>query len=233
MSAQSMANRSSRARHADPDDAMLARALEFADWARGNVKAVVIGVVLLVVLIGGGLYYRYYTTHRKLEAATELMKLQRTVNADNPQLAARDLEQFVHRYDGTTAAAEAQVALAQMYLQQNDAKKAVATLQGAGSRIGKSEVGPQAALLLAAAQSAAGDTKGAVTTYLAVADQAPHDYQKSEALEDAAVLRTESGDYKGAAELYQRLVDGAEKGSPQRQLYEMRLAEVQARAEFK
>lgn len=192
-----------------------------------------IGAVTLVVVVGGGLYYRHYTVSREQDAATELMKLQATVNAGNPQLAARDLEKFVHRYDGTGSAAEAQVALAQLYLQENQASKAVEVLKDAGARIGQSEVGAQAAVLLGAAKQAAGDTAGAVTTYLAVADRAPYAYQKSDALENAAVLRAQSGDYKGSAELYQRLVDSAEKDSPQRQLYEMRLAEAQARAEFK
>lgn len=233
MPAQSMAKRSSRAKHPDSEDALMARALEFAGWARANVKAVAIGAGLFVLLIGGGLYYSYFSAAREREAETQLMVVQRTVNTGNPQLAARDLEAFVHRYEGTEAAAEAQVALAQMYLQENQAAKAVTALQGAESRIGKSEIGPQAAILLAAAQNAAGDTTAAVATYLAVADRAPHEYQKSEALENAAALRAQGGDYKGAAELYQRLVDAAPEGSPQRQLYEMRLAEAQARVEIR
>lgn len=233
MSAQSASKRSARAKHPDSEDALLARALELSGWAQANLKLVVIGVVALVVVIGGGLYYRYYNAARERDAAAELMKLELSINSGNPQLAARDLEKFVHRFDGTGPATEAQVVLAQMYLQEGDAKKAVTALAGSESKIGRSEVGPQAALLLAAAKNSAGDTKGAIETYLLVADKAPHAYQKSEALENAAVLRSQSGDYKGAAELYQRLIDSAEKGSPQLQLYQMRLAEAAAKAAFK
>jgi predicted negative regulator of RcsB-dependent stress response len=232
MSAKSISKRAAHARHPDSEDVLMVRAMEFAAWAKGNVKLIVIGVVLFVVLVGGGLYYRYYAQAREQEASAELMKLQATVNSGNPQLAARDLEKFVHRFDGTSSAAEAQVVLAQMYLQENQAAKAVEALKGVDGRIGDSEVGPQAALLLAAAKNSAGDSKGAIETYLKVADEAPHQYQQAEALENAAVLRTQAGDFAGAAELYQRLIDAADAKSPQVQLYKMRLAEAQAKAEF-
>lgn len=230
MSAQSIANRSARQRPPVEDDVVLARALEWSQWARRNLQAVVAVLAVLAVLVGGLLYYRIYRSQRQARAAAEYMQLERTVNPANPALAARDLEQFVHKYDGTTPAAEAQMALAEMYLQQNQPAKAVAVLNGAEDRIDDSPVGAQAALLLAGARNAAGDAKSAIALYLTVAEKARLDLRKEEALENAAALRSQAGEYAGAAELYQRLVELAGEGSPQQQLYRMRLAEAQARA---
>jgi predicted negative regulator of RcsB-dependent stress response len=232
MAAQSIANRPSRHRAAD-DDVLLARALQWSHWARRNLRAVIAILVVAAVAVGGLLYYRIYHAQRAARAATEFMQLQRTVNPANPALAARDLEQFSRKYDGTTPAAEAQVLLAQMYLQQNQAAKAVAALGGAEDRIGDTPLGAQAALLLAAAKNAAGDTTGAIATYMKVADAAKLDFRRAAALENAAALRAQGGDFAGAAQLYQRLVDMSEPDSQDRQLYEMRLAEAQARAAAK
>ena len=54
-----------------------------------------------------------------------------------------------------------------------------------------------------------------------------------QALQNAAILRSGKGDFAGAAELYRRLVEMQEEGTMDRQLYEMRLAEAEARAAAK
>jgi hypothetical protein len=64
-----------------------------------------------------------------------------------------------------------------------------------------------------------------------VADRAEFPFRRQEALYSAAILREEMGDHAGAAELYRRLAEQAEAGSMQRSIYEMRLAEVEARAQ--
>lgn len=233
MAAQSTANRSPRSSRTDSDDAVLTRALEFAHWARTNIRLIVGSAVVIAVLLAGVIYWRVSAAGRQERASAELMQLERSVNPANPQLAIRDVEQFVRKYEGTPAAEQAKLGLAQLYLQQNQAAKAVTTLQGAEDEIEDSPTGPQAAMLLAAAQNAAGNAKAAIATYLAVAEEAPLEFRRNEALENAAMLRVQTGDFRGAAELYQRLVNATQEGDAQRPLYEMRLAEAQAQASAK
>lgn len=230
MAAQSLANRTPRAQTGS-EDAVLARAVEFARWARRHARVIIATAVIAALVLGTVIYLRVNQAQREERAATELMKLERTVSTSNPQLAARDLQNFVQRFQGTTAAEEARIALAQLHLQTNEPAKAVALLKGAADDIDDSPVGPQSALLLAAAQSAAGDQKAALATYLAVADETDEEFRRTEALEQAAMLRMQTGDFGGAAELYQRLASMLEEGDPQRQLYEMRRVEAQAKAE--
>ncbi|MBW3630444.1 MAG: hypothetical protein KY464_14255, partial [Gemmatimonadetes bacterium] len=156
-----------------------------------------------------------------------------TAASGNLPLATRDLQAYVRRYDGTSYGDEAALALAQLYLNQDSAAKAVEVLQGATGRIDDSAVGPQSALLLAAAQQAAGKPNDAIQSYLAVGDQAELKMYQVQGLQNAAILRFESGDFAGAAELYRRLVGMQREGTMDRQLYEMRLAEAEARAAAK
>jgi predicted negative regulator of RcsB-dependent stress response len=231
MAAQSVASRSSQPQHAaGADDVLAARALEFAQWARNNIRLILIGAVTLLVVVGGLIFYRVDQERRQQRAASEFMALEATVASGNVQLATRDLERFVRRFEGTTAADEATIALAQLQLRNGEAPKAVATLQPLASDIGGSALGPQAGLLLAAAQQAAGQRDAAIATYGRVEQGASLDLHRNEAIANAATLLEEKGDWAGAGAQYQKLIDSAEEGSLERSLYEMRLAEAQAHA---
>ena len=87
-----------------------------------------------------------------------------------------------------------------------------------------------AQLVLGAALAQAGKRQEAIDTYLKLAKHADLAFMKRNALNQAALLREQAGDWKGAAELYTQMLDGLDKGTAERQIAEMRLAEVQARA---
>lgn len=229
MSAQSVAGSSRRPTTPDSDDAIVVRAIEFTAWAKRNVRLIVGVAIVAAVVVGGLLYWRMYQADRLERAAAEFVQLQQTVSSGNSALAVRDMEQYVRRFDGTVYAEEARIALAQLHLQQDSAAKAVEVLAGADERV-DSALGPQAALLLAAAQQAVGDNEGAVATYLAVADEAELRFRVVAALEAAAQLHSRTGNHAEAAAVYQRLADMTPPGSAERQVYEMRRAEAEALA---
>lgn len=231
MAAQSVASRSRPPQRPGTDDVMLARAVEFSNWARRNVRIITIAAVVALVVVGALLYYRMDRAQRLERAATEFMQLEQTVSSGNAQLAQRDLQGFATRYSGTPYADEARVALAQIHLQEGRAAEAISTLQPVADDLDGSPVGPQAALLLGAAQAAAGNRDAAVATYLRVADEAELSFRRIEGLSAAALLRIEAGDFAGAAELFGRAVELTEEGSPERSVFEMRMAEALSRAE--
>jgi predicted negative regulator of RcsB-dependent stress response len=233
MAAQPAASRKKPSAQLSSEELLTARALEFTDWARKNIRLIVGGVIVLAVIVGGLLYYRMYRAAREERAAVEFANVEQTAASGNMALAQRDLEAYVRRYEGTSYGDEASLALAQLYLSQDSAAKAVNVLEGATDKIDDSVVGPQMAILLAAAQQSANQADAAIQTYLTVADEADLEMYKVQALQNAAILRSEKGDFAGSAELYRRLVDMQEEGSLDRQLYEMRLAEAEARAAAK
>lgn len=206
------------------------RAIEFSAWAKRNARLIIAVAVVLAVIVGGLIYWRMYRAQRMERAAAEFVQLQQTAASGNMQLAARDMEQYIRRFDGTVYAEEARIALAQLHLQQDSAAKAVEVLSGAAGRVDRSPMGPQAALLLAAAQQAAGDPDAAIATYMAVAEDADLSFRRIAALEAAAQLHARNGNHAEAAEVYRRLASIAAEGSPDRQVYEMRQAEAEALA---
>lgn len=229
MAAQSIASRPRRPQQTEPDDIVLARALQFADWAKKNIVIVTAAGVLTVLLVGGLFWYRANQTRRMEEAAVAFLPVEQAVLAGEETTAARELQLFIQRHGDTPYGDEARLLLGQVHLRGNRPAEAIEAVRPVAAEIGDSPVGAQAGLLLAAAQEAAGQTQEAIQTYLQVADEAETELRQEEALSAAALLRELGGDHAGAAELYRRLVEMNE-GTPDEPLFQMRLAEAEAQA---
>jgi predicted negative regulator of RcsB-dependent stress response len=230
MAAPSVA--SSRARNTasvTDDDVVMVRALQLSTWARRNAR-VVMGIAAVTLLaVAAYLFYGYQKRQSEERASIAYSQVERTALSGNATLAQRDLQDFIRRFDGTVQADQARLLLAKVHLDAGKARDAVTVLEAVDEGPG-TPVGAQAAMLLGAAQNQAGNRQAAIQSYLRVADAAELDYEKESALSEAAILRQEGGDFAGAAELFRRLRDMAEEGSPERTVYEMRLAEAEGRA---
>jgi len=226
MASPSVARRAPR-REVESDDVVMLRAAELAQWARNNARAVMIAAAVVLVAAGSLLYYQMYKNGRAERAATEFLSLQAGLPNDTTQ-ALRALQNFTAKYSGTAEADQARIASAQILLMKGDAARAVEMLRPATG--GGSAVSEQARYVLGAAQAQAGKRQEAIDTYLGLAKDADLDYMKNNALNQAALLREQGNDWKGAAELYQQIVDAMEKGSAQRQIAELHLAEARAHA---
>jgi hypothetical protein len=228
MASPSVARRAPR-REVESDDVVMMRAAELAQWARNNARAVMIAAAAVLVVAGGLLYYQVYKSQRAGRAAEAYLALQAGLPNDTTQ-ALRTLQNFTNSYAGTAEADEARIATAQIQLMKGDAAHAVETLRPAAD--GGSAVSEQARYVLGAALAQAGKRQEAMDTYLGLARSADLDYMKRNALTQAALLREQTNDWKGAAELYQQIVDGmeTEKGTPERQIAELHLAEARAHA---
>ena len=228
MATQSAAQRRPRTA-VDPDDLLAVQAAEWTDWARRNARWIIAATVLLVGALGTLILVQRNRAARAERAATAYAQVQATAASGNLPLAARDLERFIGQYGNTPEGAEARLALAQIHLTRAEPRKAIPVLQPLASDLDK-PLGPQAAMLLGAAQSEAGDQPAALATFLRVGENAPEEFQREDALHSAALLREQTGDFAGAAELYRRLVTGAKENSLERSLYEMRAVEAEGRA---
>jgi hypothetical protein len=232
MAAQSLASRSRRPPQGpDSEDVVLARALEFSQWARRHARVILIVASLAALLIGAFVVYRWQQASRAEAAAADFMALEQSAAMADPATGIADLQRFVQRHDGTTYADEARVLMGRLHLQQNQAQQAIPPLQEAARRIGRTPVGAQAGLLLGAAHEQAGNPQEAVDTYLRVASDARSPFAQRQALEAAAAAREATGNHAGAVELYRQLIGLTEEGSFERSVYEMRLAEAEHQAQ--
>ncbi len=230
MVAQSIANRPSRAKQAEPDDAVIAGALQFAEWAKRNVILIVVSAIVLVVGVGGFFWYRADQAQQQEQAALAFLQVEQAVMSGDEGIATRELQLFIQQHGETTYGQEARMLLAQVHLRAGRSADAIQVVEPVAQSIRGSELGAQAALLLAVAQAEAGQTEEAIQTYVRVGDEAEMAFRQQEGLMGAALLREEMGDHAGAVQLYERLLTFAEEGSADRSFYEMRLAEARARA---
>lgn len=231
MAAQSIASRPRRQQQqTEPDDAVLARALEFAEWSRKHATLVVVIAVAAVVLAGGLFWYRADQARRTDEAAVAFLQVEQAVYSGDESIAMRDLQLYIQQHGGTSYADEARVLLGQVHLRAGRPAEAIETLRPVADRMDRSPVGAQASILTAKAHEVAGQPQEAIAAYLRVADRSGSPFRQREALEGAAILRQEQGDAAGAAELYRRLLETTEAGTMERSVYEMRLAEAEAQA---
>jgi predicted negative regulator of RcsB-dependent stress response len=226
MASPSVARRATR-NALESDDVVAMRAAELAAWAQKNVTAILIGVAVLVVVTGIALYYQLYKGQRAERAAAAFLTTQAQLPTDSLQ-AIRQLHTFASNYDGTSEAAEARILAAHLYLGKGQAAQAVAELRPVAD--GGTPLRDEARMVLGAALTAAGKRQEAVDTYETLANASKLAYVKQDALTQAAALREQMNDWKGAADLYQQALATADKGSADRTVIEMHLAEAQAHA---
>ncbi|HEU4562312.1 MAG TPA: tetratricopeptide repeat protein [Longimicrobium sp.] len=226
MASPSVARRTTRST-VESDDVVMMRAAELAEWARKNARAIMIATAVVLAAVGAALYYQLYKSGRAERAATAYLQVQSGLPADTTQ-AIRQLQTFTTQYPGTTEADEARIEIAQLYLQKGDAARALEAIRPAAD--GGTPVAEPARFVQAAALAASGKRDEAINEYLDLARDADLEFMKHNALNQAAMLREQANNWNGAAELYRQMLDGLEKGTGERQLVELHLAEAQARA---
>lgn len=211
----------------EPEDAFVAQVFHASTWARKHARTLIIAGIVAAVLVLGTLWYISYRATQREVAEEQLLQAMQTVSMGNNAVAERELTTFLEQYGGTPSAAHARVLLGQVYLQSNQAPKAIEVLQKPAGDL-DSPLGPAAALLLGAAYEAANQPAQAEKVYLSVGADAPLGFQQREGLDRAGLLRMQAGNGAGAAQLYERLLEMTPDDVPGRGLYEIRLGEARA-----
>ena len=212
---------------ATDDDAFVATTLQVTNWARRNTTALVLGLVVVAVAVASLLYYRGHQQGLRAAAAARLEALQQRIDAGDQDGIHNDLEVFLQRYDGTPAAGEARITLAEILVEGGDREAAADLLESMAGNVAE-PLGAQAAALLAALLEDMGNAQGAETLYLRLAEDARLDFQVRDALAAAARLRQARGDHAAALDLYNRLLESPTDLGPNRSLMELRRAEAAA-----
>jgi predicted negative regulator of RcsB-dependent stress response len=214
---------------AEPDDKFVAGVLETTAWAKQHQRLLIIaGVTTAVILIGLLLFLTNRSAQRE-QAATELSQVRAVAMSGNPALAVRDLEQFMSQYGGTPSGSEARLLLARAYLELGQVQQAIETARPAARNV-NTDMGVNAAMLLAAAYEAAQEPHRAEEIFLRVGDGGRFLFQRQEALDNAARIRLQRGEAAGAVELYEQILAMTPEESQDRAVFELRLGEARALA---
>jgi predicted negative regulator of RcsB-dependent stress response len=212
-----------------PDDAFVAGVLESSVWAKQHQRTLIIAAVIAAVLIIGTVLWLNNRSSQRTRANVELTQVRAVAMSGNTALAVRDLQQFLASYGGTPAADEARLLLGRAYIEAGQPQQAIETVQAQARRV-RTDMGIAAAFILAAAHESNQQLQQAEETYLRIGDGARFVYQRQEGLDNAARLRLQRGEAAAAVQIYERLVREAPEGSPERQVFELRLGEARALA---
>jgi predicted negative regulator of RcsB-dependent stress response len=214
-------------RQSTDEDVFVTGVVESSVWAREHQTKLLVSGIALILVVLGTLYYRNYRHTINEKAAAELNTARQSFAQGNMQLAARDLKTYVAKFGSTPSGEEARLMLAQAFLDTGKPKDAIDVVQPIAKDPAEGE-GAEAGLILGAAYTANKNFSEAERAYLRVADKARFGFQKRDALERAAQLKLQNGDRTGAAKLYERAMSTLPKDSPDRVMYEMRMAEAMA-----
>jgi predicted negative regulator of RcsB-dependent stress response len=101
------------------------------DWARTNAKALVVALIVVGAAALTFWFYQRTQTIRATRAEAALNSARQSYTAGNMPLAEADLKRLTERYDGTAAATQAAMLLAQLYYDQGKADEGIAALNAA------------------------------------------------------------------------------------------------------
>jgi len=209
----------------EQDDAFVASAIDFSEWAAAHRQALMLIAVAVGLLVAGGIYYVNFQRTVTIQAVNRLESIHQTIAISAFEDAKAQLSTFLDQFDGTDQAREAVILLGRLHLEAGDAAVAISVLERADLGF-RDPLGIQANSLLARAYENQGRWPEAEDTFLEVADRSEFDFEIRRALDSAARARRRQQDHGGAAELYERILATFEDDDPGRGVYELRLAEV-------
>ena len=209
----------------EQDDAFVANAIDFSEWAGLHRQALTLIVVAVGLLVAGGIYYMNFQRAMTIQAVNRLESIHQTIAISAVEDAKAQLSTFLDQFDGTDQAREAVILLGRLHLESGDAAVAISVLERADLGF-RDPLGIQGNSLLARAYENQGRWPEAEATFLEVADRSAFDFEIRRALESAARARRRQQNHDGAAELYERILATFEDDDPAKDVYELRLAEV-------
>ena len=121
-----------------------------SDWLQLHSRQVSWVVIGVVVVVGGGWFYTRSQSLKAERAVTAYSGVQQSIASGNLPLAESDLRKLITRYDGTPAAMQGSLVLAQLLYQEGKIEDGIAELQKAAPKLESSkDFGPAAHLLMA------------------------------------------------------------------------------------
>ena len=200
------------------------------DWFERNRRAITITAVAVVVAAGGAWFYMSAQQRKESFAQSALEDARTASQAGNLALAASDLSRMIERYDGTRAADQATILLAQIRLFQDDPAGAAQELRRALAGGIRSEFQAPAYSMLGSALENLGNQQDAGEAFLEAARASWYKFLAAQYLNDAGRAFAAAGDTARAIQAFQRILDEHED-APSATEARVRLAELRATQE--
>lgn len=194
------------------------------DWARANSNTLTIGGIVVAVVLAGGLLWKASADKKEVNASAALAQVETVVQSGNNALAESDLQSFLSRYGGTTAAVQARILLAKVFYEQGKVTEGLAALEGAGS---PGPFGASFNAMRGAGLEQAGKPAEAAAAYLAAAQAAGSEASKASYRADAARAYTTAGNVEEARKIWSEMA--SDDANPMSGEAKVRLGELNAK----
>ena len=200
------------------------------DWFSLHSREVGWAGIAIVILAAGGWFYNRSRELKSERAEKAYFQAIRSVTAGNLPLAESDLRKMIQRYDGTPAAAQARLQLAQILYDQGKYSQGVEELKKAEDKIDKSDrYGSGVHLVLAAGLEQEKKFTEAAAQYEKAAKVARFDADRQRFMSLAAGAYLSAGNKAKAKEIWTEL--GADSKGAVAGEARVRLGELMAAAQ--
>jgi predicted negative regulator of RcsB-dependent stress response len=176
------------------------------DWFSLNSPEVMWAGAAVVLLAGGGWFYNRSRELKSTRAERAYYQAVRPISAGNLPLAESDLRKMIQRYDGTPAADQGRLQLAQILYDQGKYQQGVDELKRAEDEISKSErYGSGVHLVLAAGLEQLKKFLDAAAQYEKAAKAARFDADRQRYMSLAASAYLSAGNKEKAKQIWTEL----------------------------
>lgn len=201
------------------------RADSFMDWVRANGRKLAVGAIAIAAVVVTVWGWRASVERKELTAQRRLSEARQAVDARNLPLAQSDLRQVIQRFEGTRAATQARLLLAQVLFDQQKVDSGLAVLREVASP-GLFASGYHA--ILAAGLEQAGKPAEAAQEYLRAAETAVSAPEGATFRADAARAWEAAGNLEEARRVWSQLAE--DEAGPLAGEAKVRLGELNAKA---
>jgi predicted negative regulator of RcsB-dependent stress response len=195
------------------------------EWARQNANKLSIGGIVVAVVVAVGLLWKASSDKKETNASAALARVETVVQSGNVALAQSDLQDFLRRYDGTTAAIQARLLLAKVLFTQGKAEEGLKELEAVSS---PGPFGSSFHALRAAGLEQANRAADAAAAYESAAVAASSEPAKAAFLSDAARAYVAAGRPDDARRIWTAMA--ADDANPMSGEAKVRLGELNAKA---
>ncbi|HEY0971172.1 MAG TPA: tetratricopeptide repeat protein [Gemmatimonadales bacterium] len=196
------------------------------EWLQLHTREIVLGVVAVAVVGGGIFAYRQISAGNEQRAEQALFAAQQAAQSGAPQEGEQALQRVVTGHEGTAAATQAALLLAQLHYSQGEYAEGLATLRQVEGSAGKA-FSASVQALIGAGLEGEGKYAEAAAAYRRAVDAAQFEADRESYRTEVARVLTLAGNPAEAAKIWAELAN--DPTSPHAPEARVRLGELEAK----
>ena len=198
----------------------------FIEWARDHARELSFAALAIVTIAAAGWLYAYSHNRNMVRAEIMLNQAETSLSAQRVPEAQAQLERLVRNYDGTPAAGQGLLRLAQVLFDQGKYAEGISQLEQAFGEYEEGAFAPAVRQLAAAGYEQMGQPAKAAERYSEAASKSALEGERDQLRARAARAWADAGNKTEAIRLWREIA--AEPGHPMANEARIRIGELTA-----